>query len=68
MRGPIRSARSKQVAESIKAFGHLVPILIDEAGFVPAGHARLAAAKLIGLQAVPTIVALGSPMPRSAPS
>lgn len=49
----------KQVADSIKAFGHLVPILIDEAGFVLAGHARLAAAKLIGLQSVPTIVASG---------
>jgi ParB-like chromosome segregation protein Spo0J len=49
----------KQVADSIKAFGHLVPILIDEAGFVLAGHARLAAAKLIGLPSVPTIVASG---------
>jgi hypothetical protein len=49
----------KQVADSIKAFGHLVPILIDEAGTVLAGHARLAAAKLIGLATVPTIVASG---------
>jgi ParB-like chromosome segregation protein Spo0J len=49
----------KQVAESIRAFGHLVPVLVDEAGCVLAGHARLAAAKLLSLPVVPTIVAAG---------
>src|ERR1700730_3780925 len=39
----------RQIAESIKAFGHLVPILIDEKGVVLAGHGRLAAANLLGL-------------------
>ena len=38
----------RQIAESIKAFGHLVPILIDEKGVILAGHGRLAAANLLG--------------------
>src|SRR6202051_3549107 len=49
----------RQIAESIKAFGHLVPILIDEKGVILAGHGRLAATHLLGLRTVPTVTASG---------
>jgi len=44
-----------QIANSIKAFGFLVPILIDEEATVLAGHGRLAAAQLLGMQNVPAV-------------
>lgn len=44
-----------QVAASIQQFGWTNPILIDADSRVIAGHARLAAAKELGLQLVPTI-------------
>ncbi len=49
----------RQIAESIKAFGFLNPILIDDAGTVLAGHGRLAAAQLLGLEIVPILRADG---------
>jgi hypothetical protein len=49
----------RKIAESIKAFGQLVPILTDEKGVILAGHGRLAAAKLLGMRSVPTIIASG---------
>jgi DNA-binding XRE family transcriptional regulator len=45
----------RQIANSISAFGFLVPILIDEDGVIIAGHGRHAAAKLLGLKQVPII-------------
>ena len=45
----------KLVAQSIEIYGWTNPILTDEAGNVIAGHARLEAAKLLGLEQVPTI-------------
>jgi len=45
----------EQIAESIKAFGWTNPVLIDDAGGVIAGHGRIEAAKLLGLDAVPTL-------------
>ena len=45
------------VAESIKAFGFKVPIVIDKAGVIVAGHTRLEAAKRLGLDKVPCVVA-----------
>ena len=45
----------RQIADSIAAFGFLVPILIDEGGIVIAGHGRYEAAVLLGLQEVPII-------------
>ncbi|MEO0399968.1 MAG: DNA methyltransferase [Pseudomonadota bacterium] len=45
----------KQIAESIKAFGWTNPILIDEDCGVIAGHGRIEAAKLLGIETVPTI-------------
>src|SRR5436853_4928543 len=51
----------RQIADSIAAFGFLVPILIDERGLVIAGHGRYAAAKLLGLAQVPVIEVRGLP-------
>lgn len=45
------------VAESIKEFGFLNPIIIDNKNEVVAGHTRLKAAKKIGLKKVPCILA-----------
>lgn len=48
-------AQVKAVARSIKTYGWTNPILIDEDGGVIAGHARLEAARLLGMIEVPTI-------------
>jgi DNA modification methylase len=45
----------RQIADSIAAFGFLVPILIDDGGLIIAGHGRYEAAVLLGLQKVPVI-------------
>ena len=45
------------VAESIKQFGFKVPIIIDRAGVIVAGHTRKKAAERLGLASVPCIVA-----------
>lgn len=47
--------QTEQIAASIRAFGFTNPILVDEFGGVIAGHGRLDAAKLMGLDRVPTI-------------
>lgn len=43
------------VADSIKAFGFVTPVLIDGEGEIVAGHGRYEAAKLLGRETVPTI-------------
>jgi len=45
----------RQIAESIQRFGFTNPILISDADEVIAGHGRLAAAKLLNMQTVPTV-------------
>src|SRR5262249_62177883 len=45
----------QQVAASVREFGWITPIVVDEHGVVLAGHARLQAAALLGLAAAPTI-------------
>lgn len=45
----------RQIAKSIESFNFNVPILIDAAGRVLAGHGRLAACVLLGWTEVPTI-------------
>lgn len=45
----------RQIADSIRTFGWTNPILIDNDGGVVAGHGRLAAAMLIGMEEVPVI-------------
>ena len=47
----------KQIARSIEAFGFLMPILADQQNNVIAGHARLFAAKELGMEKVPVIQA-----------
>src|SRR4051812_9768828 len=44
-----------QIAASIRAFGFVNPVLVDEAGTILAGHARVTAATSIGMQVVPTV-------------
>lgn len=45
------------VAASIKEFGFKVPIVVDSDGVIVAGHTRLKAAKKLGIDTVPVIVA-----------
>lgn len=45
------------VAESIKEFGFKVPIVVDKDNVIIAGHTRLKAAKELGLETVPCVVA-----------
>ena len=45
------------VANSIKEFGFKVPIIIDKDGVIVAGHTRYEAAKVLGLDKVPVIIA-----------
>jgi DNA modification methylase len=49
----------RQIADSIRAFGNLAPIAIDENGTMVYGHGRRAAASLLGLELVPTITIAG---------
>ena len=50
------SARQvQQIAASVREFGWVAPIVVDEEGTVLAGHGRLQAAPLLGLGEVPTI-------------
>lgn len=44
-----------QIASSIKEFGFTNPILLDDDDGIIAGHGRLQAARLLGLDEVPTI-------------
>jgi ParB-like chromosome segregation protein Spo0J len=45
-----------QIAASIQEFGFNNPVLVDSENRIIAGHGRMDAAKLLGLQEVPTIV------------
>ena len=45
-----------QIAASIREFGFTNPILVDNSAGIIAGHARLAAARKLGLPEVPVIV------------
>src|SRR5262249_30691970 len=49
----------RELAKNILVLGFTCPILVDEDGVVLAGHARLEAAKLAGLDLVPVIVIAG---------
>jgi hypothetical protein len=53
-----RTHSKKQVqliASSIREFGFLVPILIDEDGMILAGHGRYEASRLLKMRGVPII-------------
>jgi len=44
----------RQIAKSIKQFGFCNPVLVDDTKQIIAGHGRVEAAKLLGLDSVPT--------------
>ena len=44
----------RQIARSIEQFGFCNPVLVDDAKQIIAGHGRVEAAKLLGIDAVPT--------------
>jgi DNA methylase/ParB-like nuclease domain len=56
-RNPRRHSKKQieQIARSIRVFGFNVPCVVDEHLRLITGHGRLAAAKLLGMQQVPTI-------------
>lgn len=45
----------RQIADSIRRFGFTNPVLVSDEGEIIAGHGRVEAAKLIGLENVPTL-------------
>lgn len=45
----------KQIAASIREFGFTVPVLVDAESTILAGHARVEAAKQLGMDSVPVI-------------
>ena len=45
----------RQIAKSIERFGFCNPVLIDDSRQIVAGHGRVEAAKLVGLEDVPTL-------------
>ncbi len=49
------SAQIKQIMASIERFGFNNPVLIADDGEIVAGHGRVAAAKLLGLETVPAV-------------
>ncbi len=52
-------AQIAQIAASIQQFGWTNPVLVDEQDVLIAGHGRLAAARQLGMDAVPAIVIEG---------
>ena len=52
-------AQIKHIAELIRTIGFWNPIVLDENGMVLAGHGRLAAAKLLKMESVPTVTMAG---------
>ena len=55
MPAPIPRSRIRQIADSIRKFGFTNPVLIGDDDEIIAGHDRVEAAKLIGLQSVPAV-------------
>ena len=45
----------RQIADSIQKFGFTNPVLISDDDEIIAGHGRVEAAKLLGMQSVPTL-------------
>jgi ParB-like chromosome segregation protein Spo0J len=52
-------AQVAQIAASIREWGWTMPILVDEAGTIIAGHGRVLGAVRLGLDEVPVMVARG---------
>lgn len=45
----------EQIAKSMKRFGFVNPVLLDQDGNILAGHGRIEAARSLGLESVPTL-------------
>jgi DNA modification methylase len=45
----------KQIAASIEQFGFVSPVLVDQNNGIIAGHGRVSAAKLLGMNDIPTV-------------
>ena len=52
-------AQIAQIAASIQEWGWTTPILVDESGGIIAGHGRLMAARKLGIESLPVVVARG---------
>ena len=52
-------AQVAEIAGSIREFGFVNPVLIGEDGTLIAGHGRVLAARLLGMETVPTITLAG---------
>jgi DNA modification methylase len=52
-------AQVAQIAASIQEWGWTTPVLVDEKGMIIAGHGRVLAARQLGLQEAPVMVARG---------
>jgi ParB family transcriptional regulator, chromosome partitioning protein len=48
-----------QLAASIKEWGWTTPVLVDEEGSIIAGHGRVMAARKLGIEEIPVMVARG---------
>ena len=51
----VNSAAVEMVATSIRRYGFLVPLVVDDEGNIIAGHTRYLAARLLKLERVPTV-------------
>ncbi len=51
----INDATANALVDAIKAFGFNVPLVVDKQNVVVKGHARLKAARMLGMEAVPCI-------------
>ena len=49
-----------ELAASIELLGVLVPVIVDDDGYLIAGHRRLAAAKKLGLEEIPVVIDEGN--------
>lgn len=49
----------RKIADSIREFGFLNPILLDSENMILCGHGRLEAAKLLGMEEIPALYADG---------
>lgn len=52
-------AQVAQIAASMKEWGWTNPVLVDESGMIIAGHGRVLAARQLGIDSVPVMVAEG---------
>ncbi|MEA2737970.1 MAG: hypothetical protein QOH05_1277 [Acetobacteraceae bacterium] len=52
-------AQIAQLAGSIREWGWTMPVLVDEAGGIIAGHRRVLAARMLGIEDVPVMTAAG---------